>query len=219
MIWVWTWLACQGDPVMDQKQPPVELSEPTTEPASPALETPDLDVGSMEIAPLNPPEGRDFRRLDVDQLKTSFEVVLGAPWSDSSGNDNWEELAESLGRPDYAERVSEDLEPGVLFHKFLTDAASESCSALLSRERTADQEDRIFLIFAGDSEMDPSAVAENMVHLLLRFHGQRHDVDSETVQAWTALYFSAQESATTSRGYPWRTICETLIRHPDFYSY
>jgi len=75
----------------------------------------------------NAPLDRPLRRMHVDQLQASIERVTGGiRWTDGD-DDLLEELAGTLGRPDYLEVTHEDLEPGLVFQKFLDDAAIAVC--------------------------------------------------------------------------------------------
>ena len=74
---------------------------------------------------------RPRRRMNIDQLRTAFEQVSGGiSWTERSGRNEvnlFETLSSTLGKPDFAQTTDEELEPTILFQKFLGDAARSVC--------------------------------------------------------------------------------------------
>ena len=72
-------------------------------------------------APVIKPRPR--RRMNVDQLSRAMTQVSGGiEWIERVGRNDvnlFENLASTLGKPDYRERTDEELDPTVLFQKFL----------------------------------------------------------------------------------------------------
>ena len=63
---------------------------------------------------------RHRRRMDLDQLSQALAQVSGGlVWLDEEGEDMFELLGPTLGKPDYRDITTEDLSPSMLFQKFL----------------------------------------------------------------------------------------------------
>ena len=170
------------------------------------------------------PASRPRKRLNVDQLDRAFQQVTGGiEWKNKSTDSEslFEKLSLSLGRPDYQDRTAEDLSPGALFQKFLSDASRKVCSELIARELTSTPEQRVFLQTVSETdalESHPNEVRENLVLLLEKFHGQAWEMNAPQLEPWIWLF----ESATHISDDPivaWNTVCVALFQHPDFYSY
>ena len=141
--------------------------------------------------------GRDWRRMDVDQLAASIERVTGGiQWTETDGRDEvnlFEALASTLGKPDYIEATHEELKPTLLFQKFLGDAANSVCTKLMKREVSSEPAERIFLVEVTPEDTyatNPEGVARNMSAALLRFHGREIGLDSPEMSQWIWLYES-----------------------------
>jgi hypothetical protein len=180
-----------------------------------------LTDGELVAPPDLAPDTRVRRRMDVDQLAASIETVTGFAWTDADGNDRFEELAETLGKPDYVDSTQEDLSPSLVFQKFLGDAAHATCDRLMAAESERAPASRIYYVHADEDstvEADPAAVEANLRHLMLRFHGRSVPEGAPELQRWTWLL----ESATFVAGEPrkgWHAVCVGLITHPRFYTY
>ena len=164
--------------------------------------------------------------MDIDQLNQAIRQASGGlGWTETRGGrevDLFEELAETLGRPDYLDLTTENLEPALLFHKFLADAARAVCSQSVARDIWEGDGERPLL---GDVdptatyEDTPEAIDDNLARLLLRFHGRRvTDASDPALVSWRWLFRSATH-VTEDPAVAWRTVCVGLITHPDFYSY
>jgi hypothetical protein len=170
--------------------------------------------------PADEPAFRSRRRLDLDQLDASLQRVTGFGWTETRGGREVNllvELAASLGKPDYAQRTLEDLEPNVTFAKFLDDAARNVCDKVVA----ANGGRGVLLIDAQPSDTVASApvrVDANLRALLLRFHGHAVGPGGPALERWRWLF----ETSTRVGGSPregWRAVCIALLEHPDFYSY
>lgn len=195
---------------------------------------PDATVGAPTPVALGTDEaaGRSFRRMDIDQLSASLELVTGGiGWSEydeveslSSSLvevDLFEHLSLTLGKPDYLDSTVEDLSAGLLFQKFLDDAAKSACGKLVESEpgRIASERTLLMTVEADTTlASDPDAVAENVSAALLRYHGRKIEPEDPRIQPWATLF----DDVTNITGDPmegWRAVCVALITHPDFYSY
>lgn len=200
-------------------QGPVETEEVATE---------QLPEGTFTFTPdpgAAPARERIRKRLDVDQLDRSFRVVTGGiGWTRGSGPrevNRLEELAATLGEPDFIETVDEDLSPSPMFSKFLDDAARSVCDRWLDSDRAAPAAERTFFVAVDpDTPLaeDPSGVRENVRDLLLRVHGRWSAPDAPSVSRWVGL-LEAAESRDLEPAAGWRAICVALFTHPDFHLY
>jgi len=165
--------------------------------------------------------GRDRKRMNIDQVNASIRRVTGGSgWTEASDTgevDLFEELSGTLGVPDYLSATDEDTTPGLLFQKFLDDAATSACADLVDRE-AAGGSDNVFLVDATLEDSPGSqAVEDNLRRALLRFHGTSVEAGSEELTPWTTL---VEDVAGVSGMHgAWRVTCVALITHPDFYTY
>ncbi|MCA9540469.1 MAG: hypothetical protein KC620_16330, partial [Myxococcales bacterium] len=203
------------------------------------------DEGSAALVPNETPFDRPRRRLDIDQLATAMKQVSGGiGWTERRGNrdvDLFEELSSTLGKPDYVQNTEEDLEPTILFQKFLDDASRSVCARLLEADLDALAEEagiaageidptaegfvppreRVLLRHVDPNKTiaeDPAAVDANLRWLLLRFHGKAIAPDDDVSLAnWRWLVKSGAH--VTEPATAWLGVCVALFTHPDFYSY
>lgn len=209
-----------------------EAIEGTIAAPAPSVSTP-VDVtarpaGDGTLAPpLRTPEPatRRRRRMDIDQLDTAIRQVTGGiGWTEQRGNNEvnlFQELARTLGKPDYLELVDEDLEPSAMFQKFLDDAARSVCDRLMEAERERSEDERVFFTAASpDSSWAraPDRVRGNLQYLVLRYHGRKLAVDAPELNPWLWLAESAEHVGATPIEM-WRTVCVGLLTHPDFFTY
>lgn len=180
------------------------------------------DSRSVDLLP--PPEvtARPRRRLNLDQLANAMTQVSGGiGWTERRGNDDVDlfvELAATLGKPDYIQVVSEDLEPSSLFLKFLDDAARSICGKMVRRDLDDDDSRVLFKYVTPGAAADGIDVNLNLAYLVRRFHGHAVAPDDSRVQAWRWLY----DSVVHVTGEPidgWNAVCVGLYTHVDFYSY
>jgi len=203
--------------------------DPVGAPAEPeSVDTEALPDEAFTFAP-DPEEGtvapRRRRRVDLDQLDRSFRVVSGGfGWTRRSGRtevNRFDELAATLGVPDYIETVDEDLSPSPMFSKFLDDAARSVCDRWLSADRSREAAERTFygeVDPEASFSADPEAARKNVARLLLRAHGRRANPGDAVVSRWTRLLEAAEsDGLEPDRG--WRAVCVGLFTHPDFYLY
>jgi hypothetical protein len=201
----------------------------TSDPADPALPPPVVDqldpIGQGQLVP-DPPapdEGiRNRRRMDLDQLQAAIETVTGdIYWGMDEGGRKFQQLAQTLGKPDYLDITTEDLSPSMLFQKFLGDAARNVCKQLIDREIDTAAAERIFLVHVAETdtlESNPQGVEDNLRYLLERFHSSQIDAGSPLLNPWSWL-FESSLLVTQDPPSAWLTVCVGLISHPDFYSY
>ena len=183
--------------------------------------------GEQRPANLLPPseaEARGYRRMNVDQLSAALERVTGQRWTegeDSAEVELFERLSGSLGKPEYIDTTEEDLGPGLLFQKFLDDAAKSTCGRMIRADQAALPDQRRILVEvdvlkAPDEDMQ--ATRRNLQRAILAFHGLTLPDDSPELSRWQTLLDRAH-AVTKSTPNAWRAVCVGLITHPRFYSY
>jgi hypothetical protein len=202
-----------------------------TEPGeSPTLVTEELNpLGNADLLPPGPgaDEGiRARRRMDLDQIVAALEVATGGQeWTDlDSGVRLFDALSPTLGQPDYIGRTDRDLEPSMLFQKFMGDAARDVCEKMKAADLEATEP--ILMKHVGpddDLKSNAAGVEANLRYLLLRFHSLDVDDGSELLTPWLDLFEAAltppEGAGPTSPAAAWRTVCVGLVIHPNFYSY
>ena len=178
--------------------------------------------GDGQEANLQPPPvvvepSRERRRMNLDQLENAFLMVSGGlNWTEPRGNGEvslFQELAATLGKPDFIQTTREVLEPTALFQKFLDDAARQVCQKMVTR----DSERPGSATLALWSE-DPDRVREHLQGLVLHFHHRDLALDSADLAQWLWFYDSVV-FMTESNLERWHAVCVALFTHPDFYTY
>lgn len=183
----------------------------------------DAQVG---VTPLVEPPSRARRRMDLDQLDATLRRATGGlGWTETRNGQEvnlFVDLAATLGKPDFIESTTEDLEPSALFLKFMDDAARSTCARLITRELAADPGDPMFLFIHAQPRdslaTQPDRVEKNLRALLMSFHGRHLDAGAPELQPWKWLMQSVEHTG----GQPvdaWRAVCVALINHPDFFTY
>jgi hypothetical protein len=167
------------------------------------------------------PPHRDLKRMDIDQLSAAIKVATGSEGWVVNGADQFQALERTLGKPDYFDLTSEDLDPAALFQKFLDDAARSVCFELAETEVGIPENERVLMVHAGPEDTYQSApekIEANLSMLLKRYHGRHAEPGSSALQSFRWLYQSA-EHVSQDPVKAWRTVCVGLIVHPAFYTY
>lgn len=199
----------------DQPVPTVPTPpEPGTQPVV------GVDPGGQVVLPTGAEATRDMRRMDIDQLDASIRVATGGIGWDIDEENQFEVLASSLGVPDYIQRTTEDLSTGLLFQKFLDDAAQDVCHTLVEREF----EGTSSVLLRGvspDATRDSNAydIDAALSAAVLRFHGRSVPVGAPQLDDWTYLFDTTVTVTGGDTMAAWRAVCIGLIVHPDFYQY
>lgn len=193
-----------------------------------ATETPTVVDGALEgaiavdLAPTLPPPSRPRKRMNIDQLDEALRRASGGiGWTAPNGSNELATLALTLGKPNYTDVTTEDLEPSALFQKFLADAGNVVCHKLVAKDIAAAPGERVLLTDVTPTDTvqsNPAGVDATLRHVLLRFHGRVVAADAAELQTWRFLL----EGATKITGKPsegWRAVCTALIQHPAFTTY
>lgn len=183
-------------------------------------------IGQAALSPDAPepePGVRNRRRMDLDQLALAIHTVTGQHWmsnADGSGQKMFEVLSLTLGKPDFLQSTQEDLNPTLLFSKFLDDAARDVCYRAVEQETQMAPADRRVLAKVNLEQplTDRAAVNDNLSHLLLTFHGVRAEPGDVRVTNWRWLLDNT-EAPDAAPLTPWVNVCTALLTHPDFYSF
>ncbi len=207
-----------GTPQPDPATPPAPLPDPDPTPPEPLP-----DVGTDGVGTITPPDEADptrvRRRMSVHQLDASIRQATGFGW-DVNGDNQFVEVAASLGVPDYVDRTTEDLEPGLLFQKFLDDAANHVCQELVDAEFSGQSD--IFLQGVDPQSTradDPAGIDAALTGAVLRFHGYSLQPTDPQLDSWRFLFDSTLTATGGDTMAAWRSVCIGLIVHPDFYQY
>jgi hypothetical protein len=209
---------------------------PATPPAGPAVD-PQGSVAPLDHPPFDAPAkhvSAGSRRLTVSQLSRSLAIALG---KDASGADiTWKigqadgftVTAGALGEPDYIQSTERALEPGLLYAKFVDDAARSGCDqALVADDARANKADRVLLRHVEWNETADSArpaLEANMRYLKLRMHGIKLADDPAAARPLVDLFDRASKGAAApdAKGKAvagWRAVCVALITAPEFQLY
>jgi len=208
------------DPAPTSSAPTDPITVPTQPHASYLGDVRTDTLGAVD-APEAAEAGRVRRRMDIDQLNASLRAVTNGIGWEIDGVDQIEDLSSTLGRPDYESSTYEDLAPGLLFQKFLDDAANDVCEELVARESVGEP-DNVFLVhatLADTSASNPDAIEANLQAALLRFHGHRYDPDAPQLEPWRFLFDTTVDVTGGDTYAGWRAVCIGLITHPDFTLY
>lgn len=183
------------------------------------------EQGAGELAPSGDARVRARKRLDIDQLDASIRRVTGGiGWTEQRGSTEvnlFEELGESLGKPDFVDSTREDLDPSLIFQKFLADASRSVCTKLVEAERAGRETPHLLIhaTLADTPDSAPEKIDANLSALVLRYHGRYLEPDSDRLNAWRFLFRSSWHTGERDTAAAWRAVCVGLMTHPDFYTY
>jgi hypothetical protein len=180
-----------------------------------------IDVAG-EVAVVPDSFSRERRRMNVDQLHAAVIAATGGiSWTEQQEAgivDMFDALSATLGKPDYLGATEEELQPALLFQKFLDDAAKKVCVDLIAAEQERPPGSRVLLMQSGlDDPPDSARARADLRAAILRFHGRSLPDGDARLEPWSHLL--EQANASFGAELAWRTVCVALITHPDFYSY
>ncbi len=204
--------ACNRSPEATPKPPLDAQLDPVPNPHGdmPQLPDPDLQEGRV---------GRSPRRITVAQLDASIQMAVGREWA------ALDDLASSMGRADYATVVSENIEPNLVFAKFLEDGARTVCLAQAKAELTvADPSARVLSRTlpgpVGNLKLLTDAqVRELLVYLSTRFWGA--PLEGEELTKWAGFFTTTAARAETlnKRDQAFAAACIALLTDTRFLTY
>lgn len=192
-------LACGADPAPTAPEPRARPPIAFTPVADMPVDHPDL--GDLRILSRGP------RRLSVDQLERAIEQIGNLEPGTVKIPEN---LALTLGRPDYVKVTEESLSPSPLFMKFMMDLGGIVCGQLRDAEPLRPVEQRVFLRYESKEQ--------NLAHLLVRFTGIEGDAAQPYVLRLARVYEAGVVGGGTElKGY--EAACIALFTSPEFLLY
>ncbi|MCO4761045.1 MAG: hypothetical protein KC502_06040 [Myxococcales bacterium] len=179
---------------------------------------------AVGMAPTDPPAARVRRRMNIDQLDAALKRVTGGPgWVAANKKNELTTLSLTLGKPNYTDMTTEDLEPSALFQKFLADAAQSVCMKVAAgdmAQKTASKRNLMRHVSPKDTwASNPKAVNANLAWLMLRFHSRMVAPTATELEPWRFLFETATKVSGNKPDQAWRTVCVALVVHPHFYTY
>jgi hypothetical protein len=205
--------ACSSKSEEKPLPPPVQGQlEPIPNPHGTVTPLPDPEMQAGSV-------GRAPRRITVAQLKTSIETTVGRPWT------GLEALAPSLGRADFANIVTENIEPNLVFAKFLEDGAREVCLAQALAELTiADPNARVLSrtvpgAIGNLTQLSDAQVSELLVYLSTRFWGA--PLSGDELPKWKGFFTqaAARAEAIRKRDQAFAAMCIAMMTDSRFLTY
>jgi hypothetical protein len=206
--------------------PPVDGQlEPVPNPHGSVTPLPDPEMQSGSV-------GRAPRRITVAQLDTSIRTTVGRGWECPMGAPSscvdLADVAPSLGKADFANVSTENIEPNLVFAKFLEDGARDVCMAQATSELTvADPNARVLsrtvptlIGTAGNlTLLSDAQVTELVVYLSTRFWGA--PLSGEELPKWKSFFTQAATRAETikKRDQAFAALCIALMTDSRFLTY
>jgi hypothetical protein len=206
-------------PPMDGQLDPVPNPHGTVTP----LPDPEVQAGSVGRAP---------RRITVAQLDESIRTTVGRAWVCPVGAPatcvDLADVAPSLGKADFANVSTENIEPNLVFAKFLEDGARDVCMAQATSELTvADPNARVLSrtvpTLAGTAgnltQLSDAQVTELLTYLSTRFWGA--PLSSEELPKWKNFFTQAAARAETikKRDQAFAAMCIAMMTDSRFLTY
>ncbi|AEI62662.1 hypothetical protein [Corallococcus macrosporus] len=192
------------------------IIEPIANPHQPGDFTPLPDPEAQEGS-----VGRAPRRLTVSQLDAAIVGAVGQRWSDLDSR------ATSMGRADYALVVSENIEPNLVFAKFLEDGARKVCINQASAEmRMTDPAARTMGRMLPEkwddlTKLTDAQVRAQLVYMSTRFWGS--PLSGEELTKWTSFFTQAaarvQTLSSSKRHETLAVVCIAMLTDPRFITY
>lgn len=171
------------------------------------------DHGSTTILP-NTGEGREARRMSIDQLRRSIPVLFdGITWTlvNRTGDEEvgFDLLSATLGEADYIRTTQNNEEPSPLFAKFMDDMASDVCTKAIRRDDLGGAPKLVIV----DDDIDVT-----LRFLRMKLHGIYVPPDStEGIASLRALYDDV--AATESREVAHLAVCMAMLTAPELMAY
>ena len=208
-------LACVSEadkPIEPENETPAQ----PTDSAEPSPSIGSDSLGEGDILPADEAPYRNRKRMSVSQIKVSMTQISGGIEWNVQGVDMWAQYAPTLGVPDYLQRMREEREPGIMFQKFLNDAAVYTCRTWVEQEESTEQ--RLFFSEIEPGEGDLQQIRLNIIALRQRIHGASRDASHPMIDSLQQVYnLIIQRGGAPAEA--WTTVCVGLFTHPDFFTY
>ena len=190
-----------------------------------ALGAPDVSTqsqGEGDALPFPEAAHRDLKRMNLEQVRTAMEQVSGGiAWTYTNWEgeqEYWDDYGSTLGVADYQTRLRDNLDPSIMFQKFLDDAAVQTCDAWVVGEAEDEAAGGRFFQAAAPDVTDPTSVAANLVALRRTIHG-RSSASGDPIITSYATVFETVLRRTDDPVAAWTTVCVGFFTHPDFFTY
>ena len=199
--------------VAEAQRDETTVLEPTT-PVTPTNQGPGVVVPPETPAE---PTGQVARRISVDQLRRSIPALFGGmTWTfeTRAGPVNaFDNLARTLGEPDYIQVTAENSDPSALFAKFMDDMAGDVCTKAVNRDaETQAIEDRLIAPYPDDT-------FRNLRFLRLKLHGIHVPDDRQDGLTDLAQLHDDVLASTSSSLAAWYAVCVAMLTAPEFLAY
>lgn len=190
-------VACGEASSLPEEPAPVR-GDPVEVPSIPGAFTGHPPIEGLELDAKGP------RRLSVTQLERSLDVVAELPVGSIQLPEN---LALTLGEPDYQTTTQRSSDPTPLFMKFSIDFAAFVCRAIIDGDRQRPEGQRILARF--------DSAEENARFVWYRFTGIEGPAADESV-ARLVDAMNAAGSVPTDRAL---ALCISAATSPEFLTY
>lgn len=183
------------DDVEPRNRPPVQtVNEPTMPVDHP-------DTGALQVLSRGP------RRMSVEQLERTLERIADFPKFSIEIPEN---LALTMGKPDYLRITEESLDPSPLYMKFLVDLGGFYCQGVAEADlgmnaRPANQR----LLNRVDGDVDGG-----IRHMVLMFTGIEGAEADDYVTRLRAAYDTGASGALGDVG-GWQAVCLSMFTAPE----
>ncbi len=222
-------VACTTEPEKTSNTPPEPATEPDPVPpvdpgpADPLppdpLDDPSVDSESLGDADARPaPEAthRAIKRMSVAQASAALtELSGGIVWANGSST-YWASYAATLGVADYQTILEDNLDPNIMFQKFLDDAANHTCDQWVASD--AELEDARFFSAAEPDATDPASVTANLLALRILIHGRESAEDDPIIDGYREVFDTVLRRSDDPIA-AWTTVCVGFFTHPHFFTY
>ena len=176
------------------------------------------EVGAADAAPEPEGDHRALKRMSVAQTRTAMEQLSGGiEWAEGSAV-LWESYAATLGVADHQTRLRDNLDPSIMYQKFLDDAAVQTCTAWVAGEADGTRTPRGFFVAIEPDATDAASVRANLVRLRQLVHAEQSE-DTDPVVDGLEVVFDTVLRRTSDPVAAWTTVCVGLFTHPDFFTY
>ena len=190
--------ACSGgDDGSSANEPATPAQVEATDPLPPDHPA----VGGLDIRSRGP------RRMSVDQLERSIEAFADLPPGSVVIP---EDLAVTLGKPDYLQTTEENLDPTPLFMKFMMDLGGLICPGLATADAARPASERLFTRF--------DRMQDNLRHVLMMTTGITGD-DAEPYLPRLQRVFEAGRQGPQGDVSGHEALCLALLTSPEFLLY
>lgn len=199
-------LACEATPAPIDVIPTPDPKDPVTTTEQPTMPVDHPDPTGLAVASRGP------RRLSVEQLERTLERIADLPRGSIEIPEN---LALTMGKPDFVRVTEESLDPSPLYMKFIVDLGGFYCTGIadadLNPTTPRPEANRLMNRY-------PADVDQGLSHMLLMFTGIEGDDAAPYLVRLRRAYDAGAVGAKGTRG-GWEASCLALFTSPEFLLY